>query len=470
MRKIKYLVASLFLMSAMANANPVPEHTASVVAANFYKQTYSIDAGVLRLAYTETSSDGQALYYVYNVGSENGFVIVSAEDAGYPVIASSTTGHYVVPTTNNNVGWWMGKRKNEIISMRANNIQANSDVTAEWNNYINNTARNTHQAMVGVAPLCQTTWDQSPYYNQNCPGGSVTGCVATAMAQIMKYWAYPAVGTGSWCYYDEISSGDQENYGELCATFDTSHYAWSAMPNSVTSLNREVAKLMYDCGVSVDMDYSPSGSGSIVIGAAPSAQNSYVEYFGYYQWSIQGVMQNSYTKTQWLNMLENELNNGRPIQYEGQDPNNGGHSWVCDGYNSSNQLYMNWGWSGTDDAYYTYNDLAPTGSGDDFSQEVGALIGIMPAYKGLGVAKVSNNTSLKVYPNPSNGIFNVELESVTGNPQISVYNVLGQEVYTSKITNVQTSLNLSNQAKGVYMYRILNENGDSISTGRLIIQ
>jgi hypothetical protein len=456
-------------VSAMANANPVAGSKASTVAGNFYKQTYNADAGTLTLVYTETSSDGQAVYYVYNVGTNKGFVIVSAEDAGYPIIGSSNTGHYVIPTTNNNVGFWMNKRKNEIISMRARNVQATSDISDEWNAYFNNTARNTHQSMSVVAPLLgNTKWDQEPDYNEYCPHGSVTGCVATAMAQIMRYWNYPSVGLGSWCYYDEVSYGFTENYGQLCVTLDTSNYVWSAMPDSLTSYNHQVAKLMYDCGVSVDMDYSPSGSGAFVTGPAPSAQNSYVEFFNYYRWSINGIMQSSYSTAAWLSIMDKELSAGRPVQYEGTDPTNGGHSWVCDGNNGSNQLHMNWGWSGQDDGYYSATSLTPTGY--DFDQHVGAIIGIMPAYKGLGIDKISTNSTFKIYPNPSNGIFNVSLENVSGNPQINIYNVLGQQVYTSKLTTVETSLNLSNQAKGVYIYRVLNENGDSISTGRLVIQ
>lgn len=465
MRKIKYLAGTLLLVSAMANANPVLPKTASTVAANFYKQTYNLDAGTLALVYTETSSDGQPVYYVYNVGSDNGFVIVSAEDAGYPIIGSSTTGHYVIPTTNNNVGFWMGLRKNEIISMRANSMKATDDISTEWNAYINNIARNTHQAMGSVLPLCQTTWDQSPFYNEYCPGGSVTGCVATAMAQIMKYWNFPSIGLSSWCY-DDVQPTFTLNYGMLCATFDTSHYVWSAMPNSVTNTNHEVAKLMWDCGVSVDMDYTPSGSGSFVTGAAPSAQNSYVQFFNYDPSMINAQVQSHYGSSTWVLLLEADLNAGRPIQYEGTDPSQGGHSWVCDGYNTSNHLHMNWGWSGQNDGYYIAGNLNP--GTFNFTQKLGALLGIHPYY--LGVDKISNSSSFKVYPNPSNGIFNISLESVSGNPQITVYNVLGQQVYTSKLTTVETSLNLSNQPKGIYLYRVQDETGNSISNGRLVIQ
>jgi len=472
MKKIKYLTASLLLLTAIVGAKPVIQSTAATVAQNFYSQTYQSNAGTLTLAYTEYSSDGQAVYYVFNIGSDNGFVIVSAENAGSPIIGSSNTGHYVIPTANNNIGFWMNSRKSEIVAMRTSNVQATADVTAEWNTYINNTPRNTHQALsVVVSPLLgNITWDQSPFYNAMCPHNSVTGCVATCMAQIMKYWSYPSVGLSYTCYYDEPPTFT-ENYGELCATFDTSNYVWSAMPDKLTSANSQVAKLMYDCGVSVSMNYSPSESGAYVMGPAPSAQNSYVEYFNYDPTTIAGKMQSHYTTANWIALIENELNNKRPVEYEGNDSAYGGHTWVCDGYLNNNQLHMNWGWSGYDNGYFTSTDLAPQNTGYDFSYSgVGALIGIEPPVNALGVAKISGNQSIKVYPNPSNGTFNVELESVSGNPQIIVYNVLGQPVYSSKLTNVQTSLNLGNQAKGVYLYRIMNENGSPISTGRLVIE
>jgi len=471
MRKIKYLITSLLFVSVMANANPVSENTAAIVAGNYYKQTYNSDAGTLTLVYTEHSSDGQAVYYVFNVSSAHGFVIVSAEDAGYPIIGSSNTGQYVIPTTVNNVGFWMGRRKNEIISMRANNIQPTSDVSTTWNAYINNTPKNTHQAMSSVNPLLDSiTWDQSPHYNAYCPGGSVTGCVATAMAQIMKYWKYPSVGLGSSCYYDEVLYGYTENYGELCATFDTSHYAWSEMPNKVTSANNEVAKLMYDCGVAVDMDYSPTSSGAFVVSGPACALQAYPKYFNYVSSTIKGYLQTSYSPTAWVNLIENELNHGRPVQYQGTDHTYGGHSWVCDGYNTSGYFHMNWGWSGDDDGYYSPTDLAPNGSGYDFSDTlVGAIIGIEPP-GGLGIAQISTNQTITVYPNPGSGVYNIALENVTGSPQLTVYNVLGQQVYNTRITTSQTTINISSQPKGIYLYRIQNENGESISTGRLVIQ
>lgn len=479
MKELKCLAASLFLFTVVANANPVAQSTAITVAGNYYSQAYNATAQTLTLAYTESSSDGQPVYYVFNVGTNNGFVIVSAEDAGYPIIGSSNTGQYVIPTANNNIGFWMTHRKNEIIAMRTANVQASADISAEWTSYITNTPRNSHQAMSSVSPLLGgITWDQGTYYNAMCPGTptnrSVTGCVATAMAQIMRYWSYPSVGLSHSCYYDQPPTYT-ENYGELCATFDTSHYVWSAMPaGKVTSPNSQVAKLMYDCGVSVDMDYSPTESGSYVFGPNHSAESSYVTYFNYDQYTITSAIQSQNTESKWVSLIETELNNGRPVQYQGTDSAYGGHSWVCDGYNTSPtiQFHMNWGWSGQDNGDYSPTDLNPGPYNFSYA-DVGAIIGIEPPPGALtAVSQVSENISsaITVYPNPSHGVFNFTMTNNNNTYQVRVYNVLGQEVNTTIISSAGNQINLSTQPKGVYIYKLMTESGSPVSTGRLVIE
>ena len=163
-----------------------------------------------------------------------------------------------------------------------------------------------------VAPLVKTVWAQSPYYNSLCPDGDVAGCIATAMGQIIKYWAYPPHGLGSNSYKDN-------SYGTLYANFDTSQYNWADMPLNVTRSNPSVATLMYDCGVSVDMRYSPNSSGSFMINgdSSVSAQSAFVQYFGYSP-SIQGLYRSNYSYASWIALLINELTNNRPLMYAGQ--------------------------------------------------------------------------------------------------------------------------------------------------------
>jgi hypothetical protein len=469
MRKIKVLALTLLFGTGAVMGNPVESSVAQKVAQNFYASKYSAPASV-GLVYTERDNNGVPVYYVFNVNANQGFVIVTAEDAAHPIIGYSNEGPFVVPAANNNVDFWLQRRKKEVIAMRAQNITASSDITEEWTAYTNGKRYTHNQAPTSVGPLCVTYWDQSPYYNAYCPGGSVTGCVATAMAQIMKYWGYPSVGLGSSCYYDETQYGYQESYGQLCATYDTSHYAWAKMQDTpLGDSNNEIAKLMYDCGVSVDMDYSPTGSGASVAGGAPSAQNSYVEYFGYDGSTINFALYNNYTEANWITLLENELNNKRPMQFQGFTSSMEGHSWVCDGYSASNEVHMNWGWSGIDDGYYAVNDLNAVGE-YDFTEQIGMIYGIEPPPGALAVPQVSDKTSITVYPNPSHGIFNFNMPGSNNSYMVKVYNVLGQEINTSLITTENNEINLGNEAKGIYTYRIQTEKGEIISTGKLVVE
>jgi len=470
MKKINLLFIAFIFGIIAVKANPVNANAALKVAENFYATIHSNSSTNFTLAYTERDASGEPVYYVFNIGdASKGFVIVTADDAARPIIGYSDEGSFVVPTSNNNVSFWLQKRKNEVTAIRKHNIAPTSNITNEWTSYISGYVHTTHSvASSSVLPLCRTYWNQEPYYNAYCPGGSVTGCVATAMAQILKYWEYPGVGNGSNCYDDSRSHGYSENYGELCATFDTSHYKWSAMQNTpLGDSNNQIAKLMYDCGVSVDMDYTPTGSGAQVIGYGPSAYNSYTAYFGYDASTINAAMYNG-NDASWISLLESELNSGRPMQFEGTDPNEGGHSWVCDGYSTLNMMHMNWGWGGINDGYYSVDSLNPTGF--DFNEYIGIIYGIQPPPGALGVNQISDNTEINVYPNPSHGVFNFVMPNNNTAYQLRVYNVLGQEVTTSIINSGKGVVDLSSQSKGVYIYKVLSETGTPISTGRLVVE
>lgn len=384
MNKLKYvlIIGGLLLNSYNLSSNPVTQQTAFTVATNFYTQNIHQNGPGLNLAYTEYSSDNQPVYYVFNAIDNEGFVIISAEDAAHPVLAYSNKGSYLIPKDNNNVAWWLNCRKQEIEYARTKNIAATAGIADEWNQLISNSVSKAHNPFSIVGPLLQTTWDQVWPYNIQCPDGFVTGCVATAMAQIMKYWSYPPSGHGSTGYWDEQAYGCQNNIGYLSANYDTSHYNWSAMPLSVSNVNNPVAELMYDCGVSVDMDYSVESGSWVITGDYPvCAQVAFVKYFGYDRATIQGLYQSKYSITNWESLIENELNNGRPIEYVGWDsisPNNEpGHTWVCDGYNSGNNTFdMNWGWGGSDNGWYALNALDAGGYQFNWWNE--ALIGIEP--------------------------------------------------------------------------------------------
>src|ERR1035437_1297452 len=274
MKKLLYFSVAFIMVINVVNAKQVDSGAAKQVAENCMRQNARMKELNLNLTYTEQSMVGKADYYVFDINNGIGFVIVSAEDAGYPIIGYSTEGAYEVPSVSSNpeFSFWMQKGKAEIEYMRDHNVQATAEIKNEWNGYANN-LKTTPPIVNAVTPLCPTKWNQngggSIAYNNLCPGGSVTGCVATAMAQIMKKWNYPAQGTGS-------SSYTAGSYGPLTANYGATIYNWANMPN--TSSNIDVATISYHCGISVQMNYSPSASGAYVCGGNPSAEYSYKTY------------------------------------------------------------------------------------------------------------------------------------------------------------------------------------------------
>jgi hypothetical protein len=502
MKKLTNVLLALTAGIGAVSAAPVALNVAQKVASNFYSQNTAKSVLTSTLAYTENDASGVPLYYIFNINDKDGWVIITGEDASRPVLGYSTNGNWVVPTKGNNIYFWMQYRKKQLDYIRTNKYTASSDVSAEWSRYINNTTdRNVKKAMVAMGPLCQSTWDQqySPYpYNYFCPPNtkgstattqSVTGCVATAMSQIMRYWSYPAKGTGSHSYCDCTSNQNTENYGTLSANFAHT-YSWSLMPltpastSKVSTADTDIARLMSDCGTSVEMDYSPSGSGAYVLsadiggsntgaGMAPCAQYSYVTYFGYYAKSIHGVNYPMKSEQAWIDTMENEFSHSRIIEYEGQ-ASDGGHTWVCDGNDGTtpyNNVHMNWGWSGYDDGFFAVTNLTPDNSMPAFNTALAALIGITPPPGSLtSVEDIATPTgNVVMYPNPNNGNFTVELSNATEKQQLTMFNVLGQSVYTTTIGEGKTQISL-NQPAGIYFYRVLSLTGSLVADGKVIVK
>ena len=392
MKKINYLMSVFVLGCSIANAKPITPVSAKIVAENFYKSSTAKILNASTLVHTEYAANGLPLYYAYNINENDGFVIISADDAVRPIVGYSTENKFVKPEANSNLAFWMKEFSVGVVALRENNVVADEKISNEWTKYaanINadrqaNGAANTMTSGNAVLPLMKTLWSQNPYYNALCPGTagnlSVTGCVATTMAQIMKYWAYPATGTGSSSYTCTTAKGFTNNYGVLSANYGTTTYNWANMPISVTSANNDVATLMYECGVSVDMDYDPAGSGAQVLGASgPSAQHSYLTYFKYDPTQLHGLSRNSLNNdTRWIDTIEHDLNIGRVVQYAGYDPSEGGHTWVCDGYDASDNLHMNWGWGGSDDGYFALNNFQTTNGTFNPSGNHQILVGIVP--------------------------------------------------------------------------------------------
>lgn len=406
------LLAIALLWAGSLRAAQVDEGTARDIAVHVLRErgasfatTRSSD---LQLVYTKSGmANGQSaapIYFrVFNAGGE-GFVIVSGDDLVLPVLGYSTNGSFPLGPLAQNVAKWLEGYAGEIRAAIEADSPALQEVALAWQEAISGV--HAERDTEGVNPLMQTMWDQQPNVNALCPGGSVTGCVATAMAQVMKYHNHPAQGAG-------LHSYNAPNYGTLSANFGATTYDWTAMPNTVSGPNNAVATLMYHCGVGVDMQYSPQVSNAYVSSSTSQIQNcaefALKNYFGYDQ-SMQGVQRSNYGEGQWITLLKGDLDASRPIIYAGFG-SAGGHCFVCDGYDDSNFFHFNWGWGGQADGYFTVGALNPgstgTGGGSggyNSGQEV--IIGIKPATGGGGGTGELSTLALYNYVTPTSTTLN----------------------------------------------------------------
>ena len=398
MKSIRFFSVLLIFISLITNeaySKSVDENTARQIGYSFINRKIKNNAVTgtesLSLVYTSKSAAGVANFYVYNV--PNGFVMVSAEDAVKPIIAFSNEAEFHQEKLAAAVGYMLNGYKMQIESVKQQNLEATTEVAETWGKLSGTVApgRTERTTSVVVAPLLGTLiWDQSPYYNDSCPndptggGRSVTGCVATATSQVMKFWNWPAQGTGSHSYTSTTRGFT------LSANFGATTYNWASMPNAIAGHNTAIAQLIYHVGVAVDMDYTASESGAYTISSATGtppycAQYALTQFFKYDP-AIQGLSRSSYTDAVWMTKLTTEISAGRPVIYAGQG-SAGGHCWVLDGYDDTlgtNYFHANWGWSGSGpNGYYSIDDMNPPalgtgGGGGGFNSDQQAIIGIKP--------------------------------------------------------------------------------------------
>lgn len=397
----------LVLIGLISDAKSINENTAKLVGKSFLttKTNSSVlkDMKDLQLVYksspvsTESLVDNEAYFYVFNTNSI-GFVIVSGDDNVTPILAYSDEVSFDPNNMSINVAKWLEGYTSQIRLAITNKIKATKVIIDLWQSLINNNGTESTFGFLGVDPLLQTKWDQHPYYNALCPGGSVTGCVATAMAQVMKYYNYPPTGSGFHSY-------NEDDFGTLSANFGATTYNWNAMPNQIFGPNLEIATLMYQCGVGVDMNYGSTSYAWALSQGSPkinTAEYALKEYFGYKP-SLQGAFRDNYVDLEWMDLIKAELNINRPVIYSGSG-GGGGHCFVCDGFDNNDFLHFNWGWGGAYNGYFQVNALNPGGVGTGggtggYNSQQSAIIGIEPGV----VVNQSTNMALYDYvtPNPS---------------------------------------------------------------------
>jgi hypothetical protein len=314
--------------------------------------------------------------------------------------------------------------------------------------------------------MLRTFWNQDQYYNSLCPYDhsqqtyTLTGCVATAMAQLMKFWKWPDTATGQNSYIPYSNPG----YGTQSANFSQAVYQWDSMKLNLSAPNSWVAGLMHDAGVSVDMDYGVQESGAYVnkYESSVCAQNALVGNFRY-QSTLTAIIRSSYTDSGWVTALQNELFAGRPVIYEGYG-NQGGHCFLTDGFYDYDMFHFNWGWGGAENGYFLTAALDP--GYDTFNNGQAALINIIPdtpvtTIASTGLQTVNNtNSHISIYPNPAKDVINIS----TGNETISeiyVTDMQGRRLISNYPANAAQSISLpvGDLAPGVYIIQLNTDKG-----------
>lgn len=379
MKKISTLVAFIVLMAVSAMARPVDRQTATLAAQNLW---YQMTKNPFMLTDVSAEMGFEHLYIFANLDG-TGFVILSADDCATPVLAYSADNQFSLNNMPCHVESWLQGYDDEIGRLIAVGAEADKAIADEWFRLLNNLPL-VEASKANVGPLLTTTWNQEPYYNSLCPlydgvHRSVTGCTATATAQVMKYWNYPRTGFGSRTYIDTLS--EINVYDILTADFGSTTYDWEHMPNTLNSYSSDteilaVATLIYHVGIAVDMDYgSSSGAYTTSFGFFNwGASENALPYYFKYSSDLRGVEKNHVGDAAWRQLLKDEINEGRPIIYSGED-RSGGHAFVCDGYNSLNRFHFNWGWGGMYDAFYAIGSLNPS---YEFNLNNTAIVGIYP--------------------------------------------------------------------------------------------
>lgn len=339
----------------------------------------------------EVGSEDKA-YYLFDNGGDNGFVIVSGDDRLPEVIGYAT--HGMLSEDN------MPVQLKSLLDAFEKQYAAIADDDAKMEIAIAERkalAEVSLAANITVSPLLgEIAWGQGTPFNDQCPligdTHALTGCVATAMAQVIGYHKYPSqlqadipgYITKSSITLSAISASEGVyEYEKMLPKYDTGSYT--------EEQGESVAKLLYHCGCSVEMDYGVSGSGAVTKSAAAALG----KYFGYDSSTLAFISREDYTLAQWCEILDHELTNSRPVLYDGSSATQGGHAFICDGADGSGFYHINWGWNGGANGYFDISLLnsseANTTSGEDgFNGGMGMLIGIKPSTSSEGAAPLAS--------------------------------------------------------------------------------
>jgi len=374
-RRAGFLVVVFALSTPFAlRAAFVDVDTAERVASNFYVEAfdkslgdYDIEKAIIR----EEAAD--TVFYIFNL-HPGGFVMVAAENVVSPILGYSLEQSYESQDHPPQLDMLLRSYADQILFIRNEGLSGSRDIDDEWSRL--SVDKELFLARDGpreVAPLLDPIgWNQGSPWNGQCPadasgpgGHAWAGCVAVAMAQVMKYWSHPLIGEGSYSYY-------WSPYGTISADFGLTTYHWNSMLNHYPS--DATALLLFHGGVGAGMEYGPSGSSATVGLGNPSALTA-LENFFQYDTEAHFELKSNYETEVWEEMIRTDLDNGRPLIYRG-GYGAGGHAFNIDGYQDTNWFHINWGWGGNDNGYFQLTELNP--GTHDYTNNQGGIFGLFP--------------------------------------------------------------------------------------------
>ena len=383
MRRKLFVILALILGITTLQAKPVDVAKAQRLGRNFvqHKALFAKNkVQDLQLAYTQRADNGMATLYVFNF--DGGYVIVAADDSSSPILGYSDQGNFTYENAPAGLRFMLNEISNGIVTVVEQGHPVSSNIVSRWENLEAYGYLQANRGLPVVEPLVQQRWDQGSPFNMYVPEGCPTGCVATAMAQLMKYWEWPVTGTGEHSY-------EAPFYGQQYANFGATTYDWANMidyyGNGSSPQEKEaVATLMYHCGVSVNMTYEPSGSGAFS-GDVPDAISSYFSYSDKSEFISKGG-----NYDEWITLLKSNIDQRIPLYYSGHG-DDGGHAFICDGYDVDGLFHFNFGWGGSYNSF-----LLIDGENFEYSGSQGVVVDFVPDYIFNTMPQASENLEVTI--------------------------------------------------------------------------
>lgn len=388
--RLKLISLATLFVPMFALAAPVDRTEAARVAAEFMKNRRQGTITEIECTYAHSrqrkiqgqTADGRdAAYYVFGGADNSGFVIISGDDRLPAVIGYSDTGHFDTSDMPEACRAWL-----DAIARTVENM---SDESVENGNVKETVA----YPATAVAPMLTSTWDQGAPYNAQTPTvdgtETLTGCVATATAQIMYYHRWPERPNGFISYKDNNELRTMNFDAQPAFEWDKilPVYTSAASANSCAA----VAHLMQCVGYGSKMSYGKDVS----VALCKNAAEGLYKYFGY-DVNIHRYERGKMSDAEWVDIITGELYAGRPVLYDGYGSNAGvGHTFVCDGYDGNGMFHFNWGWSGMCDGYFSLSALSPKTQGagglaDSYTFNQAIECHIQPAGKGISIPQESH--------------------------------------------------------------------------------